>query len=415
MANGLPSRVRAAIAICLTLPVLAACDGPGGGRTAMRADSAGVTIVTNADLSSGEDRRYVADIVGRIGAVDGPAEYTFGEVGSVAWLDNQRIAVFDRLSADIRVFSPTGSFERRFGRAGQGPGEFTGDGVVGMIPLDAGSIAVPDIVNQVLTIFDAAGSVILSRRLTTDEADYTEWRGVGGDTVIVRSVARTEETWIRRSIGGGWQDTMAVRPRAMAPPSAADPRMPLPPDRWVWAPDDDGQLLLARMTEPQVTIVAGRQPRMVVRWVDGAVGWSDAEKEALYGVVTRRMGGDPDAGVSNRVREMAAIGDAKHVLAAVRRGPGRSVLVQKLRPATAMDRRVLSVFRSEGYGGREWLVFDATGEYLGTLDFGANGELHQIRGDSILGVSENDLGVQEVFVAHYPPELLRRARAGASR
>jgi hypothetical protein len=61
----------------------------------------------------------------RIGA-DPMAEeaYAFGDVGGVTVAADGRIYVADGQAKEVRVFSPTGTFLFRFGRSGEGPGEF---------------------------------------------------------------------------------------------------------------------------------------------------------------------------------------------------------------------------------------------------------------------------------------------------
>lgn len=50
--------------------------------------------------------------------------YAFGELMSLALTHEGDIVVADRLWSEIRVFGPDGDFLRRFGREGDGPGEF---------------------------------------------------------------------------------------------------------------------------------------------------------------------------------------------------------------------------------------------------------------------------------------------------
>ena len=60
----------------------------------------------------------------RIGVVAGPDYLQFHQVGGVAIRSNGNIIVLDNGNGEVRVFSEKGDLVRRFGRQGDGPGEF---------------------------------------------------------------------------------------------------------------------------------------------------------------------------------------------------------------------------------------------------------------------------------------------------
>jgi hypothetical protein len=59
-----------------------------------------------------------------IGVEDGPLEYVFDDIQGIVRLPDDRIAVADQGSSQLRVYSPTGVFLDSWGRSGRGPGEF---------------------------------------------------------------------------------------------------------------------------------------------------------------------------------------------------------------------------------------------------------------------------------------------------
>jgi len=61
-----------------------------------------------------------------IGVVEGDDDYTFGEIVSVVRLRDGSVAVSDAGATRISVFGPDGTFDRRWGSRGEGPGEFRG-------------------------------------------------------------------------------------------------------------------------------------------------------------------------------------------------------------------------------------------------------------------------------------------------
>ncbi|MXW34319.1 MAG: hypothetical protein F4Z60_01435 [Chloroflexi bacterium] len=85
---------------------------------------------------------------------------------------------------------------------------------------------------------------------------------------------------------------------------------------------------------------------------------------------------------------------------------GELVLVQRARSVERLDQRITYANRGpSGFGGPLWEVFSFEGDYLGVLDLGAPADVFDIRGDTILGVREDSLGVQQPFLARIPAEL----------
>lgn len=92
-------------------------------------DSAGIEIVENFGTPlwpEGPDWQFVQDL--RIGAIDGPPEYQFGEITGLQVLSDGRIVVVDGMAYNVRFFSPEGIHIRTVLRNGQGPGELGSGG-----------------------------------------------------------------------------------------------------------------------------------------------------------------------------------------------------------------------------------------------------------------------------------------------
>jgi hypothetical protein len=66
----------------------------------------------------------VAQPLALIGEVDGPADYTFGDITSLVVDPLGRIYVADRQGSTVRAFDSSGAFLALIGGEGQGPGEF---------------------------------------------------------------------------------------------------------------------------------------------------------------------------------------------------------------------------------------------------------------------------------------------------
>ena len=60
-----------------------------------------------------------------IGRLDGPEEYLFGSIRSIAVADDGTIHILDLQGQHVRVFDSLGVYVETLGRRGEGPGEFS--------------------------------------------------------------------------------------------------------------------------------------------------------------------------------------------------------------------------------------------------------------------------------------------------
>lgn len=96
----------------------------------------------------------VEDLV--IGNDTSRENYWFGFLNSLAVDDAGRIYTLDPKDIRVRVFGPDGTLIRAFGRAGQGPGEFSGPG--GILVAPDGTIVVTDVLNGRISYFTPEGA-----------------------------------------------------------------------------------------------------------------------------------------------------------------------------------------------------------------------------------------------------------------
>jgi hypothetical protein len=91
-------------------------------------DSAGVRIISNGAVPASQEGWQIDPapyLV--IGASESRSEeYLFGGVAGAARLRHGSIVIADWQAGDVRVFDSSGTFLRRLGRRGRGPGEFRG-------------------------------------------------------------------------------------------------------------------------------------------------------------------------------------------------------------------------------------------------------------------------------------------------
>lgn len=99
------------------------------------------------------DTRVVEDL--RIGQLDGPDEYMFGDIADIAIAPDGSIYVADRQLVSIRLYDPNGAYVRDVGHQGEGPGEYLHLAEMRVLP--DGSLAVLASGPNRVTIFEPDG------------------------------------------------------------------------------------------------------------------------------------------------------------------------------------------------------------------------------------------------------------------
>lgn len=84
----------------------------------------GVMVIKNPKIPMHSDDIFIIEQDLSIGAKEGPEEYMFSSLSSLAVDEDGNLYVFDSRQAKIKVFDQDGIFVREFGKMGQGPGEF---------------------------------------------------------------------------------------------------------------------------------------------------------------------------------------------------------------------------------------------------------------------------------------------------
>ncbi|MEX2526536.1 MAG: hypothetical protein WEA09_02765 [Gemmatimonadota bacterium] len=330
----------------------------------------------------------------------------FGEVGGIVLQADGTLAILDRMAAEVRVVDMEGRLVRTVGRRGQGPGEFSGELTLGLLATPDDGLALPDLDRGVVVIFRPDGTP--GDAVPWDVANHfiPEWRPLSTPgSAAARAVADSTEHLIRLELpgaGGLAGDTLATLPRIRQPPTAAEPRWPLLMDRWVWDVREN-RAVAAQTSRAEILLYDDGQPTGSVSWDHVPAPVTDTQVEDLLRVVARTQGSPGEVPAELRARMLPP--EQLHAVADLRLGPGGLILVQRLRPTSEMDRRILSAFGARGLGGRIWDLFSWEGERLGVLEFPSNVELFQILGDTLVGVLEGGLDVQRVFVATLPEGL----------
>ncbi len=177
-----PLRLRLLPLTLATLsPVACGVDtAPSAAGPEVVVDTIGDTTVVRTLSGSvwGAEATLVPEVA--IGQVDGPEEYLFGRLTSIAVDDSRRVYVLDDQAQHVRVYDSEGVYLETLGRQGEGPGEFTRAESIAMLP--DGRLAVRDPGNLRVQVFGPGPGertewTYLSGNFYTPSALYTDVRG----------------------------------------------------------------------------------------------------------------------------------------------------------------------------------------------------------------------------------------------
>ena len=126
--------ILAIAAAVATMPACASDEASTGAGADVVVETIGDTTVVRTLSGSvwGAEATLVPEL--SIGEMDGPEEYLFGRVGSIAVDDDRRVFVLDGQAQHVRVFDSTGTYVETLGRRGEGPGELSSASSVGLLP-----------------------------------------------------------------------------------------------------------------------------------------------------------------------------------------------------------------------------------------------------------------------------------------
>jgi hypothetical protein len=150
------------------------CGGEGGPEEARPTEDAGVPVCT-------------LSVVDSIGVEMGDSAYVFGSIEGLGHTPTGRIAVLDRVSADVRLYDGRGRMVRRIARRGSGPGELNNP--LGMILYPDGRIGVVDPWSGGVLAYDTSGAwlgteVAVSSNAHLDPVAIDESSFVAGRTRV---------------------------------------------------------------------------------------------------------------------------------------------------------------------------------------------------------------------------------------
>jgi hypothetical protein len=333
----------------------------------------------------------------RFGLIEGDAPYLFQDIRGVVLLEDGRIMVADGLTRELRFFDANGEHLLTVGGLGQGPGEFGG---IDWVRLCGGALFAFDRRQRRVNVFGLAGEFMETFPLLEPQRErvpYESACGPDGKFVVVG--------W-----GQGMPDSSARFGlyQARAPIWLIDPIADVVTELGEYV---SSERVFHRNTD---TGGGGSEPHPFGRSVSFAlardrvfIGTSErlqVEVRGHDGTLLRVLRGpNDDLGITPAmIAEYRALELSRPDSLLRNRLEGNEMLMPSTLPAYTQllldpgGNLWVERFRLPGQGRQRWGVFAETGEFLGHLEMPDGFELMDLASDHIIGVSEDELGVERV-------------------
>lgn len=359
----------------------------------MRVDTiAGIPRITNAgDGTWTEGQGWRIGEEGTvIGDIEGDDAYVFGDVAGLGVGPDGRIYVADGQAAEVRVFSPGGSFQTKFGHRGEGPGEFRA--IDALVVARDGTVIVRDPQLFRITLFEPDGRYRSSFRLQRPFMQFA-----GNTTMTVADDGRLFDQ-LQFSIGSTSADSVGVIVYSAAG-TPTDSIVLMVDDRDVVTITRDGRAVmgLAVPFAPRPTTAIARNGS--IAWGTGAAfifAVADAHGDTLHTIA--RAVAPVAVTAAERDSALEAMRKIAEEGAGVKQIPDFDFPARKpaFRQIVADGAGNWWVGSGATYGRApehaRYDVFEREGRYLGAVDVPSL-RIMQIGDDFIAGVRTDSLGV----------------------
>jgi hypothetical protein len=378
------------------------------GDTVSERDSAGIRIVANSDVGwSGSAAWSVrAEPLLRLGAAGADRGDQFHRVAGGVLLGDGRIAIANAGSHEIRWYGPSGTLVAQAGRAGQGPGEFSGLAAIARMPGD--SVVAYDVRLRRLTVLGPTGALVRVASLDIGDhvgMEFPSLEGVLHDGTLlmagrIMDTGEMEEGPVRAAMPvyhvapdgrlldslhtfHGWEATVIMRrtadfvgPAITARPFARSTSI---------APVGSGFAAGTPIAFEYEVFDSHGAPTMSVRLDRRPPALTDSDIEAYRASIQDRL---PDEAGQRALRQQAEDWVYPETLPAYGAGligdPAGNLWVPSFTFGPDPPSR--------------WSVFDPAGRYLGDVDVPPRVDVLDIGEDRLLGLWRDALGVEQVHV-----------------
>lgn len=375
--------------------LVSACGDSRAAPAFLERDSAGISIVESAEPAWGSENGWTVAAAPALdlGVAAGDPEFEFVTILGLARLPNGNVLVANRGTRELRFFSPTGEFVRAVGRDGEGPGEFRN--FFGAYRYGSDSLIVWDYRLFRWTVFDTAGAFGRIIRPAYPVMNPRALRPLENGALLLA------DTWIedmsdhrvdhqrilRVSANGEHADSLgAYRSREMF---SSREGAPVAMGRifgatLVHGATADGYVIgFAGEYELLEHDEAGRLRRRI-RWQGEDRVVTSADVEAYRADFRENRAGDDE--ISQAFLRLLDDVPAADLF------PAYSQLVMD----TDGNFWLAAYERPNREGPPLWTVIDSAGRWLGEVALPENLEVWEIGADYVLGVFDDELGVEHV-------------------
>lgn len=383
-----------------------ACGGErleSGAWLGTERDSAGVTIVSNPDQQiwpSGSG--WQLEEMLRIGSVDGEPIELFGRVAGVAVDSGGNVYVLDRSAGEIRVFDPSGTFSRRIGRSGSGPGELTAPSA---LLLSGDTLFVPDSPNQRVQRYTTDGTDAGAFRLSLTDGVALEWgtTASGALLALVRTIptasgGRERNLVLARDGSGAVLDTIVEMDvgRAMEIRDGR-PFMTMFAAEPMWTPLSDGRVATGLNSEYSLRAWSlGGELERIIRKPFEPVPFPESHHRQVGQLFDRfSQARGPSEGTAAMLETMEYAADYP-AYAGMFGGPRGSLWVRRALTVPELEVDDMEDFNVRAMGSGTWDVFDSAGRHLGPITTPRSFIPLVSVADAVYGLVRDELGVQYV-------------------
>ena len=188
----------ALVLAAVTLATGSACSDAVPAGPSVEVETIGDTTIVRTLSGSawGAEASLVPEV--SIGQLEGPDEYLFGRIGSMAVDEARNVYVFDQQSQQVRVFDAAGRHVETLGRDGEGPGEFARAETIAVLP--DGRVLVRDPGNMRVQVFARASGGRASGE--TEEWEYNSGNSYRPGAPLYTDCARPDLPVDQRRVPG---------------------------------------------------------------------------------------------------------------------------------------------------------------------------------------------------------------------
>ena len=415
-------RVRAAVVA--GLPLLPACAAPDHPTPpTLRRDSAGIEIVESFRPSWGDSVRWhihSQPLLDLVRSGDGP-EHLFYRVGGMARLSDGTIVVANMGSREVRWFTPEGLFVGAVGGHGEGPGEFDN---LQQIELAGDTVLALDF-DETLALFAPGPRLV---RVLRTRHDNRSVHFLGDGTFVARTLLawseaygqlRDPEALLLYDLEGKPGDSIAQIPGAEEYVAEVLSARPLFPKRSVLY-TRGGRIFTGSADAMQVEQLAADGDIVRILRIPGyplelAEAQVEAEREARLNMPLP-LGMTLPPPLRQAIEDMPSP-ETRPAYDRMIVDPAGAVWVRHF--VAESEKEAANGNAGSADGGQSgdaarhaatsrpetWLVFSASGEWLGDVELPPRFRILNIGSDEVLGIRSDEMDVEH-------PQALRLSREG---